>query len=129
MAFLQAAWCLLSKLNGEVFLIFRDTNIFEGRPLKRYSKILMFVISMGILLSSNVAIAGSVPVIGLTSWSYVSPDTMVFYKSGYPVALVRVFGLVSPASQIVFVDDFLMAGMRILIDGRVCHIMKVERLN
>ena len=91
--------------------------------------ILIILVAIMIFLFSPIAYAGCVDVSSVTSWSRIDTHTIIVYRGSTPLALLKMpYCYIYPSSEIRFVKNYICNWDKIIVDGEVCDITKVERL-
>jgi len=90
--------------------------------------IIGLIVLVLILIASNVY-AGCVDIGTATSWSCVDTHTIIIYRGSSAIALLKIpYCFIYSSSDIRPIKDYICSWDKIIIDGEVCDITKVERL-
>jgi hypothetical protein len=94
-------------------------------------KKVILIVSVIIMIFSinSITHADCVDVGSATSWSRIDTHTIIVYRASTPLVLLKMpYCYIYSSSEIRFIKDYICDWDKIIVDGEVCDITKVERL-
>ena len=91
--------------------------------------ILITAIVIILLFWYRPVFAGCADIGGANSWSRIDTHTIIVYRAGTPIALLKIpYCFIYSSSDIRIIKSLVCSWDKIFVDDEVCDISKVERL-
>ena len=100
-------------------------------PMLKFKKCLEVGLTIiFILLFSFACHADVVTLTGANTWKLINNHTIMIFSGDTPIALIEFwpYEIILPSSRIQYIDLIVMEFSKMVIDGRVCEILRVKSL-
>lgn len=87
------------------------------------------VVLIALLGLPSPAEASCIDIESMTKWSRVDSHTIIVYRGSTAKAVLKLpYCFINTSSDIKFIQDYICNGDKIIVDGEVCDVTKIEKL-